>query len=151
VRRAVVTLALLNTAGCTSVTPHVDPDHLPPRQSLAPAGGQAPAPAVSRIPAVQSPAREALIKSSTGKPKEKKDTKGKEKAPPRRAEPAVVDHTRPAPAPPPPPVHLAPTPPRHTVHRPVRRPDPTTPRPARPRQTYDGKIACVQFPVASAC
>jgi hypothetical protein len=144
VRRAVVTfvaLALLSATGCTSVRPHVDPDHLTPRQSLAPAEGKAPSPVTSRTPAVQPPARDALVKSSTDKPKPKgtKDTKAK--ATPRRAVPAVVDHTRPAPTPPRPPVRRAPVPPRPTVQRPER-PAQVAPRPTRPRQTYDGRVAC---------
>jgi hypothetical protein len=147
VRRAIVTLvalALLSTTGCTSVTPTVDPDHLPPRQPLAPAGGEAPSPVASRPPAVQPSARDALVKSSTGKPKAKKSTKAKQKKtqPPHRTKPAVVDHERPAPAPPPRPVHRAPAPPRPAAQRPERRPAPVAPRPARPRQTYDGRVAC---------
>lgn len=148
-RRRIVTLvalALLSTAGCTSVTPHVDPDHLPPRQSLAPAGGEAPSPVASRPPAVQPSARDALVKSSTSKtkPKGKKGMKAEKKVPPRRAAPAVADHTRPAPAPPRPPVHRAPAPPRPAAQCPERRPDPVVLRPTqpRPRQTYDGRVAC---------
>lgn len=146
VRRRIVTLvalALLSTAGCTSVRPQVDTGHLPPRQPRASAGGEAPSPVASRTPAVQPSARDALVKSSTGRgePKGRKDTKAEVKAP-RSAEPAVVDRQRPAPVPPRPPVQRAPTPPRPAAQRPERSPDPVAPHPARPRQTYDGRVAC---------
>ncbi|MFE6164208.1 hypothetical protein ACFQ7F_35420 [Streptomyces sp. NPDC056486] len=139
-------LALLSTAGCASVTPGAAPDRLPPRQSLAPTGGKVPVPLESRSPAVQPSARDALVESSTGKPRGErgrevsKDTEDKEVTP-HREEPAAVDHTRPAPAPPRPPVHRAP-PPRPAAQRPQQRPEPVAPRPARPRPTYDGKVVC---------
>lgn len=137
-----VALALLSTAGCTSVTPHVDPDHLPPRQPLAPAGGEAPSPLESRSPAVQPPARDALVKSSTGKPKAKgrKNTKANN-SPPRRAESAVVDHTRPAPAPSRPQANRAPAP-RPAAQQPERHAAPVAPRSIPSRKAYDGKVAC---------
>ncbi|MFF1698117.1 hypothetical protein ACFVXC_31620 [Streptomyces sp. NPDC058257] len=139
-----VALALLSTAGCASVTPGADPDRLPPGRSLAPTGGTAPSPIASRSPAVQPSARDALVESSTGKPRGRKAEKvtAAKEATRRREEPAAVGHKRPAPAPPRPPVHRAPAPARSTAQRPPQRPAPVAPRPARPRQTYDGKVVC---------
>ncbi|MEV8313993.1 hypothetical protein AB0Q95_07440 [Streptomyces sp. NPDC059900] len=134
-----VALALLSTAGCTSVTPQ---DRLPPRQPPAPAGGAPPSLSGPRTPAVVQPsARDALVKSGTGSAKPGKAPRPRPKAP-RREKPAAVTGTRPAPAPPRPTAHRTPAPPRPVTQRPQRRPEPVTPRPARPRQTYDGKIVC---------
>ncbi|MEU6763321.1 hypothetical protein ABZ916_12450 [Streptomyces sp. NPDC046853] len=137
-----VALALLSTAGCTSVTP---PDRLPPRQPPGPAGGAPPSLSGPRTPAaVQPSARDALVKSSMGSAKPKKPeklSKSRQTAP-RPEKPAAVDYQRPAAAPPRSPAHRAPAPPRPVTQRPERRPEPVTPRPARPRQTYDGKIVC---------
>ncbi|WP_190086063.1 hypothetical protein [Streptomyces longisporoflavus] len=137
-----VTLALLTTAGCTSVTP---PDRLPPRQPPAPAGGGPPSLSGPRTPpAVQPSARDALVKSSTRKPKPAKAQSPRSKTPAPK-KPAAVDYRHPAqtpPRPPVPPVRRTPAPPRPVTQQPQRRPEPVTPRPVRPRQTYDGKIVC---------
>ncbi|MGW6057912.1 hypothetical protein [Streptomyces sp. NPDC055189] len=133
-----VALALLSTAGCTSVSP----DRLPPRQLPAPAGGAPPSLSVPRTPAaVQPSARDALVKSSTGTPKPEKPRKPRRQEP-GTGKPAAVAHERPAPAPPRPTAHRTPPPPRPASRRPERRPEPVAPRPARPRQTYDGKVVC---------
>lgn len=146
VHRRIVTLvalALLSTAGCTSVTPGADPGRLSPRGPLWPAGGEAPSPLKSLTPAaVQPPARDALVRSGMGKPKSKRGEEATEKAP-RRVKPVTVDHSRPTPTPPARrPVHRAPAPHRPAAQRPERSPEPAAPRPARPRQTYDGEMVC---------
>lgn len=128
-----VVLALLSTAGCTSVAPR-------PAPSLKPAGGQAPASREAHAPATQPSARDALVRSGTGRPKSKEDRKDAE--PPPRRQAAAADREPPPTPPPRAPVQRAAPPPQPVTQRPERRPKPAAPRPPRQRKTYDGKIVC---------